>query len=757
MLEGHSVVLYRDDFFIFGGLDHTTGQFSNTTYSVPLKDVTSLNPTVRMTPVICTGTIPPPRAYHSACLRGMFYVVLGGTVEDGAESAAPTGVLEALDELVFYTLNLDSCCWARYYVRSTAPGSSPVPQPRCHASLVCTPDALLLYGGFPQSSRSPDDPQNSLLANHWSVFRLSGNADVGEVPAVGASPMLWGQSIVYAHGCLLVFGGVDFPSAAEVSTLCVYNIEERRWRWAEFPTAPPARALHTAVVDRGFMIVFGGFSTAEQLNPTSSSDLSSFVESPGGEHQKKSDGQTRSSPYAEASSQFCDTWIFSLATGLWTELETAGPLPTHRSGHAACASNGLMFVFAGLEGSNAASEGVSTVAILDIDSRSWTTKRLVVGLQHVSSSPPRDAAHSPLSLSVPRDQSRSLASASPPLAAATSLASAPSSPPKEESRPSIGAPRLLTSISDASTSSDRLAASAVTVKQARALRGKPARGGRESERADNDTELQQLKLIEATRRTVAGDDSAYSSMAAGGMLRSAPIPPVPLQPFMRPMDPHHRALVDRVNSMQRSQENAIRSERSRYQAEQMKTFGSAYESIYPTIGSMMPYYSPATAATMMPSSASPLMPPGRRTSVNRVFGSPPPPNHQTRVTVESTVGADVPLEGNDGVHGLSLRSAVEPWRDLVDLDEDPTRSFIIQKTPSPRRSSSEQRRVTTAAALDADESMPFEAVQLSSPYASSSAAFSAAQHYNPLLPGPFHTASPRWEVDSQAASRKLRL
>jgi hypothetical protein len=261
-------------------------------------------------------------------------VVIGGLTSDGTNDPA----INAPD-LIMYSLNLESFIWTRYYVPADEATTKFTPRPRCHATLVSTPKSLLYYGGYPTAEGCPYEP------NFWSVFEIGADACVRQCKTEGHFPLLWGHSAIYAHRCMMLFGGVDGPGCAEVATLCVFHEDERRWRWAEFPFAPDARLLHSAVLYNGRMFVYGGFASHRMI-----------------------DG---SKP------QYDDVWAFSLNTGLWERIESTGSCRP-RSGHSCVVVHNKMVAFGGLEGNSTVLDGTGTVGILNLETFTWSERSFVL-------------------------------------------------------------------------------------------------------------------------------------------------------------------------------------------------------------------------------------------------------------------------------------------------------------------------------------------------------------------------------------------
>ena len=347
ILEGCSAVASRGSVFVFGGKDHNGGGMTNDVLVASANDLLAAGSVVRLKKVECTGTLPSPRCYHSAALRSHFMVVLGGhTVEGDADPA------HSCPDLIMYSLNLENFVWTRYFVPADA-SCKQVPRPRCHATLVSTPRALLYYGGYPTVENA------TLEANHWGVFEVTSDAVVRQLKVEGQHPLLWGHSAIHAHNCMMLFGGVDGPGCNEVAALCVFHQDEQRWRWAEFPHAPEARLLHSAVQHQHKMIVFGGFASHRLV-----------------------DG---SSPH------YGDTWMFSLNTGLWEKLECERE-PRPRSGHAAVIVDEHMVIVGGLEGNSTTLESHGTIAVLNIKEGRWSEKQMVFDGSRSVGTPPAAVA-----------------------------------------------------------------------------------------------------------------------------------------------------------------------------------------------------------------------------------------------------------------------------------------------------------------------------------------------------------------------------
>lgn len=393
----------------------------------------SVSEDVLMYPVNTTGLPPPPRAHHACCMRGPYMVVWGGSQSNtddesllGGPTSSSTSSSSSLGVTELFALNLETLVWSTYVVASVAPHVKQqfVPQQRCHATMVCAEDALLLFGGYPTTIQRGEEALG-FAPNEWRVFRVSGDGLCEAQEPAGASPALWGHSVVYAHRCILAFGGVDAHSNEEVNSLCVYHLDERKWRWAEFPEGPCSRALHSAVFDtaQAAMIVYGGFSSSA--------------------NEDESFGDPSASPFKGGSTadganpivaQLQDVWSFSLETGLWEKIFPSaigaasragggsGPswAPPGRSGHASVYHNHRMFVIGGLvekpdgpssparggtgtaaswnllqnnnnsgttgRAAAASSSGGGDLLIFDLHSRRWKAKNIITAKTSVTSS-----------------------------------------------------------------------------------------------------------------------------------------------------------------------------------------------------------------------------------------------------------------------------------------------------------------------------------------------------------------------------------
>jgi hypothetical protein len=396
---------------------------------------TAVSEDVLMYPVSTTGVPPPPRAHHACCMRGPYMVVWGGsqsTTDDesllGGDASSSPNSSSSLGVTELFALNLESLVWSTYVVASVAPHVKQqfVPQQRCHATMVCAEDALLLYGGYPTTIQRGEEALG-FAPNEWRVFRVSGDGLCDAQEPAGASPALWGHSVVYAHRCILAFGGIDAHSNEEVNSLCVYHLDERKWRWAEFPEGPCSRALHSAVFDtaQAAMIVYGGFSS-------SAGDDDRFV----GDDPSPTRGGAAADGSNPIVSQLQDVWSFSLDTGLWEKLfpsaigsasrtgtgSSSSWAPPGRSGHASVYHNHRMFVIGGLVeksdgvgvgspkgmsgssmgflqnstngSSRTASSGDGGLLIFDLHSRRWRSKNIIIAKASVTSSSSAPASSS---------------------------------------------------------------------------------------------------------------------------------------------------------------------------------------------------------------------------------------------------------------------------------------------------------------------------------------------------------------------------
>ena len=317
-VEGHSVVVHQNVAYVFGGKNKRDA------YVDDLWAVTVGPQGAVWAKVQTTGDPPAPRAYHGAALwRERYMMVVGGVGSGGVTAGA------------VHVLDLEERVWR------TREATGDVPAVRCHHTLNVSAnhDKLYMYGGYPVGPEADSMFSSGRLDSRHRAFyefyelQLSG-ADLtwNRLPCVEEfPPTLWGHTASLYFNNLIVFGGVDVVDNKESCLACVWHCDKGQWRWVEFNVVPQARALHTATVHNGCVLVFGGF------------------------------GLTNTCKYN-------DTWSFSMETGQWVEVAAGGELPSPRSGHATFMLGDQLVVVGGVDAEH---RRLNDVHVLHMPTAQW--------------------------------------------------------------------------------------------------------------------------------------------------------------------------------------------------------------------------------------------------------------------------------------------------------------------------------------------------------------------------------------------------
>eukprot|EP00659_Diplonema_papillatum_P000728 gene728-1109_t len=345
-VEGHSLVWYKSALYAYGG-KNAREEYTNELWEIVLSGNGAT-----MSKVETTGEKPPPRAYHASALwRDRYLLVMGGVGTD-----------PAYDGAVVHVLDLEEKAWRQ---RSSI---GDVPAPRCHHTITVSPaqDRLFLYGGYPVGKDSDQlmPPGSSGVNPEQRTF-----FEIHELDLSGSQlqwqraectedfpPTLWGHSASIYHNNLIIFGGVDVVDNRESPLACVWHCVKKQWRWVEFTQVPSGRALHTATACfDGRIFCFGGFGQGNTV-------------------------------------KFNDTWVFSMDSGVWTELSTGGDHPSPRSGHASVMLNDQLLVFGGMDTSH---RRMGDVHILHLPTARWSDVPVHVNPMRALPSPEHPKASIP--------------------------------------------------------------------------------------------------------------------------------------------------------------------------------------------------------------------------------------------------------------------------------------------------------------------------------------------------------------------------
>ncbi|KAF8488139.1 hypothetical protein F5888DRAFT_1879044, partial [Russula emetica] len=253
-------------------------------------------------------------------------------------------------------------------------GQSSSPFPRFGHALSTSATAageLFLFGGYVQSSRSPNNDLYVISTRDFSTNLLK---TTGDVP----SPR-YGHSAVLSSTILLIWSGVrNFTAQIKQNQalddslyllnlgISTYSIPvSREWtRILVNGPRPGGRYGHTMTLVGSKLFVFGGRTVKERFNDIWALDLDCLNSNPFWESYEPAPGNEKPLPRAghvsvttgdriiifggyRGTHNFNDTWSFNISTRKWTELQCTGSIPSPRAGHAAVLIDDVMYVFGG--------------------------------------------------------------------------------------------------------------------------------------------------------------------------------------------------------------------------------------------------------------------------------------------------------------------------------------------------------------------------------------------------------------------------
>ena len=271
------------------------------------------------TPVEGSGAAPRARFEHACAIVGTALYIVSGNA--GGRCLADVHVLDLL-----------TLTW-RELVPSVPEGT---PQPRATAghTLTAVGSCLVMIGGYARGS----GPSKDGRIEAWQLDTNNHAAAWRRIDAAGDAPPARACHTTCRLGSrLYVYGGEDAGRrvVGDLHYLDLSSAAHPRWIRVDDASgsAPPARAGHTACAcgtgDGAEMVVFGGGTRADV---------------------------------------FADAYAFRAEPPRWERLETSGPPPEPRSGHAATLVAGRYWFIAG--GGNGAG-GVATTRVLDLARRKW--------------------------------------------------------------------------------------------------------------------------------------------------------------------------------------------------------------------------------------------------------------------------------------------------------------------------------------------------------------------------------------------------
>lgn len=206
------------------------------------------------------------------------------------------------------------------------------------------------------------------------------------------------HSTVVHDGQMIVFGGHDLCEGSFLASMLVYNMDRGAW---DEPictgNGPCARRAHSAVILKGHMIVFGGFSGDDCHNDVYALNLSSWswtrlnirgtAPCPRGGHSAVVDPSSASmfiyGGWDPTITYHSDVWQlkcdFDHGVFAWCEVHpTTEFVPPGRVGHCAVVYNNKMVIFGGYIGYRY----VNDLIMFNLETHCWTLQ-YVRRLQHV--------------------------------------------------------------------------------------------------------------------------------------------------------------------------------------------------------------------------------------------------------------------------------------------------------------------------------------------------------------------------------------
>ncbi|CAK9063661.1 unnamed protein product [Durusdinium trenchii] len=195
------------------------------------------------------------------------------------------------------------------------------------------------------------------------------------------------HSAVIFNDTVLVFGGYYITPGSRFDDLYFWDTQVQMWGLVPAPNAPPARSLHTAVMDLNHsMWVFGGVDDSSshfddlyimdiQVSPSWTA-LSATGTAPSARagHSAVMESGTRMWVFAgEGASYviFNDLYYLDLETLEWTAVAASGAVPAARMLHSAAVEGQRMWVFGGYDGTGS-SGYLNDLHYLDFQMEAWT-------------------------------------------------------------------------------------------------------------------------------------------------------------------------------------------------------------------------------------------------------------------------------------------------------------------------------------------------------------------------------------------------
>ncbi|XP_063958403.1 kelch domain-containing protein 3-like [Lytechinus pictus] len=239
---GHSVVVYNDKVYLWGGRNDTSGA-DNKLYSFDTK-------TSRWTLETPTGQLPDATDGHSACIIGHRMYVFGGFID----------LLQSYSNLT-YALDFRDMKWTLLQPRRY------VPHWRDFHTATPVNDQIFVFGG--RSDRSgPWYTGQEFYCNELKVFDIK-NCDWTSPKATGTPPIgRRSHSTVLHDNHLCVFAGFNHTIDTHFNDVHKLDLSSFEWKKVHCRGKVPCKRRRQCCVMHGDrMIMFGGTSPREKANP----------------------------------------------------------------------------------------------------------------------------------------------------------------------------------------------------------------------------------------------------------------------------------------------------------------------------------------------------------------------------------------------------------------------------------------------------------------------------------------------------------
>lgn len=284
-IQGHSINLFKDEFFIFGGFHH--GKFLDT-----LRCVNAAN--LQIEQPCTTGKSPEARAYHNALIHGDRLIIYGGLnewkvfnnyyvlntinmnwlkVETYGELPSPRekcSFNNIMDEFLVlfggyacshdfeaeydyndvFTMNLSTLFWKKQEMKGNLPES------RYGHTTNIYKRKLYLFGGIHRTGEKTKCFNDIHVINfiknenlQWEKLEVKGERPIGR----------YGHSATIINENLIIYGGRDVDGQL-LDDVGVFDLKENNWVKIMIEGASPgARWLHASLnFNNSEMVIFGG-------------------------------------------------------------------------------------------------------------------------------------------------------------------------------------------------------------------------------------------------------------------------------------------------------------------------------------------------------------------------------------------------------------------------------------------------------------------------------------------------------------------